>query len=86
MAMTPTHPPQPPQRKTLRGVFFAPNAPTGYVAYFIRNTTGEVIRMGTVRAHLWDDGLHREMFEWLNRIDPITESHPSLALVLDSSA
>lgn len=85
MAMSPTRTPQPPQRKTLRGVFFSPSAPTGYVAYFIRNMTGEVIRMGTVREHLWDEDLHREMFEWLNRKDPISEYHP-LALVLGSSA
>lgn len=83
---TPTHPPQPPQRKTLRGVYFAPNAPTGYIAYFLRNAKGEVIRTGQVKDSLFDDDFHRALFEWLDRHDPLTEARSPLALVRDASA
>lgn len=87
MAMTPACPPQPPQSKTLRGVFFTPSAATGYVAYFVRNATGEVIRMGSVRDYFWDDAFHHELFDWLNRKDPLPiEDRSPLALVRGSSA
>lgn len=80
-------PPQGPRAPELRGIYFIPFAPAGWIGFAIRNGSGQVIRRGELRADYWTTELEQTLREWLNANDPLPsadEDRPQLALLRSS--